>query len=170
VNVKFLNNKKVAIAIVVLIAVVIIFIAVKNTFQVARTYVKLNQQLNTVNNRVSIKNPQEEEVNRFLLEEVDMEGEVFASISQSCQQNHVNLKQVHVPKILNDGDVVIITQQVTLQGDFIQILRCLQDIQAKPTAIKISSLRFETEEINKIKILVAQVYFQGVKLLQENNE
>jgi hypothetical protein len=165
-----LNSKRIVIVGVALAAVVIVFIAGKNTFQVAVKYTTLKKQLTTLNTGNPNGVNQKVEQNKFLLQEIDLEREVFSTVSQSCQKNQVNLKQVQSPQISNDGKIIVLTQRVTLQGDFVKILKSLQDIQTEMSTIKISSLKFEIEEVNKVQTLLAHIYFQGVKHLQESDE
>jgi hypothetical protein len=58
---------------------------------------------------------------------------------------------------------LLLTEEITLEGDFTKIIRCLDQANDKLGLIKISSLKFQREETSKTTALAVKVYFQMVK-------
>lgn len=152
-------------ATVILVAIVIVAVAGKGTLEAAGKYFELNRELKFMD-PLTPASSQRINTNVFLLKETDLEREIFAALSRASQAHGVNLKQVYPSRIFNIDEVATISQKVTLEGDFIGILKSLRDIRHM-RGVKISSVKFETEQINKTDLLVAHIYFQGVKHVEK---
>ncbi|MBL7840263.1 MAG: hypothetical protein JNJ75_09005 [Cyclobacteriaceae bacterium] len=148
-----------------LAAIVIVVIAGKETFRAMVRYFELDRELKAMSPVIPASS-QEVTPYAFLLKETELEREIFAALSRTSQAYGVNLRQVHPAIVFNTGEVLTISQKVTLEGGFVSILKGVRDIQ-DIKGVKISSIRFETEHINRMNLLVAHIYFQGVKHIEE---
>jgi hypothetical protein len=150
------------------IVVLLMVIPLKKTITLAFKYNDLKGSVKTyganTNNTVS------NVANDKLLLEVDHERKVFEEVSKACQENKVIVKQVDLPKIVSESDVMIQTQEILLEGDYVNILKSLDEISIRLEPIKIASIKFEREENNKRIALVSHIVFQSVKLMEENEE
>jgi hypothetical protein len=150
------------------IAFLLVIIPLKNTIALAFKFKDLNGVVKSY--AKSTKTTVNIVANDKLLLDVDHERKVFEEVSKACQEYKVIVKQVDLPKIINESDVTIQTQEILLEGDYVNILKALNEISVRVEPIKIASVKFVREENNKRIALVSHVVFQSVKLVKENEE
>lgn len=97
-----------------------------------------------------------------------MDGEavtkmIFQKVSRSCLKNQVKLVQVHVPVAEEKDGFRISTQQVSLQGTFVPLMKCLNGLDDELGSVKITSLVFEKEVVDREALLRVQVFFQWLE-------
>jgi hypothetical protein len=92
--------------------------------------------------------------------------DVFASVSRAAQAHRVTVKRFDPPRETEEEGVTVQTWQVALEGGFIDLLSCLRDTGNELKRIKVVSLKFDREEVNKKTMLVARVVFQSAKPLE----
>jgi hypothetical protein len=153
---------------VMLVALLFAAIPLKNTIALAERYFDLKSSVNLYMR--STGRTQNVKANAKLLDAFDHEKKIFEGISKASQAYKVIIKQVDLPKIIENGGVVIQSQEIQLQGDYIDILKTLRDVNEDLEPIKISNARFERVEDNKKVNLVAHIFFQSVKLADAHEE
>ena len=89
---------------------------------------------------------------------------IFQTLSEACAANQVLIKTVDLVKSNEIENTMVQSQQITVQGGFIPILKSLVASQDKLKTVKIVSIRY-TSVVNNNKdvLLEAQVAFQQVK-------
>jgi hypothetical protein len=153
---------------IVIAAVLIVVVPLRNTIVLTFKYGELKSTMKTYLN--ANRNTAASNQDERLLEDFDHEKKIFEEVSKACQEYKVIVKQVDLPKMIDNGGVVTETQQILLEGDYVNILKSLRNINNALDAIKIANVKFEREENNKRIALVAHVIFQSVKLADENDE
>jgi hypothetical protein len=159
------NAIKLAVA---LAALLIVFVPLKSTIALAFKYNALKDRVKTyvtATQKSSITKSSDK-----LLSDIDHERKIFEEISRACQDHKVVVKQVDLPKTVNESGVITQTQEILLEGDYINILKSLRDISSSLDPIKVASIKFEREENNKRIALVAHIVFQSVKLADEDED
>lgn len=99
-------------------------------------------------------------------DDVDINKLTFDLISKYSTPYHVRIERTEVPVAHPEQGGQILTQRVTLLGEFVPLLKCLNEVSAKLPSIKITSIQFRREERDKVPVLIATVYFQSVKPLE----
>jgi hypothetical protein len=94
--------------------------------------------------------------------------DVFASVSRAAQAHRVTVKRFDPPRETEEEGVVVQTWQVALEGGFIDLLSCLRDTGDELKRVKVVSLKFDREDVNKKTVLIARVVFQSAKPLEKN--
>ncbi|MBT1710555.1 hypothetical protein KK062_20085 [Fulvivirgaceae bacterium PWU5] len=92
--------------------------------------------------------------------------DVFASVSRAAQAHHVIVKRFDPPRETEEEGVTVQTWQVSLEGRFIDLLGCLHNTGEELKRVKVVSLKFDREEVNKKAVLIARVVFQSAKPLE----
>lgn len=98
----------------------------------------------------------------------DHEKKIFEAISSASQHFDVTVAQLDPPQSLSTQNVVVLQQQATLEGAFVNILKCLGEANSRLRYEKIVSIRFDREERAKKMVLKAKVVFQSVKTFTNN--
>jgi len=103
-------------------------------------------------------------------DEVDINKSTFDLISKYSEPYHVTIEQTELPVSQAAKGGQILTQRITLRGEFVNMLKCLNDVGIKLSSIKIASIQFRREERSKTVLLTATVYFQSVKPMEYEKE
>lgn len=159
----FEKDPRIIYGVVFIAALLIVIIPVSNTISMFVHYGEIQGKLKAVSS--SPEQPTISSSNDKLLEkDADYTKKVFGLLSESCKTNSVTVKQVELPRKSLTADVQIESQQITMEGPFVNILKALNEINEQIEPVKISSVAFRTETINKEKVLTSQIVFQSVKL------
>lgn len=156
------SNPQLVYAVVPVIAFLLLALPVRPTVVLALKYFDLQEKLNSSTN--TLQEPRLA-TDTLLLQEIDFAKKVFNDISYSSQLHKVVIKKIDLPvlTILQD-EVIEQSQQITLNGNFVDILKTLDDIKEKLKPVKIVSIKFARIDNNKVVILEATVILQAVKL------
>jgi hypothetical protein len=157
-GITFTNKKWIKTALIT-VGFVVIFLAVRNTMVLAVRYISLSEEL-----RSAESSPRETKLkfSTKAFDDVNVNENIFSAISEAAVISGVTVKNIGVPTIFEIQGCRLLTEEITLEGDFIRILRCVDLADARLGMIKISSLKFEKEETYKSGALVLKVYFQMV--------
>jgi len=137
----------------------ILFTSFRNTFNLAMQYRALSNEVDNIDASPKTRNLYRSDI----FEEVDINRIVFDAISEAAKANQVVVKTINTPSVFEDDDFLVLTEEITLDGDFVKILKCLDQADAKLEHVKISSLNFVREENQKSTTLLLKVYFQMIK-------
>jgi hypothetical protein len=105
----------------------------------------------------------------FTILNADTITHVFEVVSIAAQAHHLIIKRYEPPYIQETDDVKRQTLHIVLEGEFVDILKCLQATDARLRGIKIASIKFNREDNNKRVSLVAGIVFQRLQV-RSNNE
>jgi hypothetical protein len=150
---------------VALIVFLILILPIRNTLSLMLKYISLQETLKEVgigSTPTSYTNEQ------LLLVKADTITQVFEVVSIAAQSYNVIIKQYEPPHMENDGDVQIQTLDIVLQGEFVDILKCLQFTDTRLNGIKIASIKFNRQENNKRVFLVASIVFKRIQVISSN--
>lgn len=104
-------------------------------------------------------------------EELDVHQLLLESVTGYVQENNLILKDFPQPYAISDRGYITKTAVVTVEGDFIRLLKLSNYIETNYQAAKIVSIDFKaTKELRTIiRKLNATIYLQHVKT-EENDE
>jgi hypothetical protein len=143
-----------------LLVFLVLAIPLRNTFSLFTKYIRLQNVVSQAQH-ITLKNKGLDAFSNF---NEDTVVQVFESVSMAAHANRVIIKRYESPQILQtEGKAQILSQHVILEGEFVSILKCLQETNIRLTTVKIASLKFDREENNKRISLVARVIFQTVQ-------
>ncbi|SKC59283.1 hypothetical protein [Ohtaekwangia koreensis] len=148
-----------------LLVFIVLAIPLSNTFLLFEKYIRLQNVVSQARH-ITLKNKGLDAFSNF---NEDTVVQVFESVSMAAHANRVIIKRYESPHILQtEGKAQILSQHVILEGEFVSILKCLQETNIRLTTVKIASLKFDREENNKRISLVARVIFQTVQSSHED--
>jgi hypothetical protein len=157
---KFAANKIILIqAFLFLAAIILIYNSAGPTLRLIDRYAEVKSRLGQIQFPVrtnELKYPDE------FYKAVDINKEIFRALSRIRPETKVVVKEVNVPVTFIDKDVKLLTQDVVLEGDFVDVIRCLDDIERELGFIKIASIKFEVIQIARTSTMQSHVYFQMV--------
>jgi hypothetical protein len=157
----FKSNSRLVYAVVAVITFLLLALPARPTLVLALKYFDLQEKSNS--STYSLQAPRLA-TDTILLKEIDFAKKVFNDISYSCQVYKVVIKQIELPVLTTlPSGVTEQTQQITLAGNFVDILKTLDDIKEKIKPIKIVSIMFTSIDNNKTLLLEAHVVVQSVK-------
>jgi len=169
-NLSLLYRKPLALyCIIGLLVMLLLIVPLTNTRVLFSKYTSLKRSLSKMKNSKDVG--EEEQFSLFdTLQDVS-DAYIFKSVSVIAHQNHILIKKYEPSQILsNDDEVQYKTQQIVLEGEFVAILKCMQEVDSRLAGVKIASVKFDREESNKKVTLAARIIFQTVKISQENEE
>lgn len=92
----------------------------------------------------------------------DVNQVIFAAIGESAKTQGVTVKRINTPFVIRENDYLILTQEITIEGSFLKIMRCIDEMDEKVGFIKIVSLKFEREDSPRSSAMLLKVYFQMI--------
>jgi hypothetical protein len=160
----FKKNPLLLYALTAVVALALVWFPVINTVSLVNRYMSL-QNLPDAAAVSQAHMRQANEVEALLTDE-DQSKKIFNLLSASCQTNHVIVRQVEVPRVMQVNDIEVNDQKIMLEGRFTDILKSIDGISKELAPIKIASVVFELEHNtgNREKILVSHVIFKSVKI------
>jgi hypothetical protein len=138
----------------------ILYLPIKNSINLFFEYRALSLQLQ---NAQSHPPPLQRDYTFRSFASVDLNKTTFAAISESAKRHNVTIKQMGTPVSFTNPGYSIETEEVTLEGDFLNLLRCVDDANAKLDLIKLSSAKFERDQSLSANALYVKLYFQAIK-------
>lgn len=151
----------------VLLVLLVLILPIRYTFALMSKYISLRNTLE----QASINTTSASDIDEsLLLQKADTITHVFEVVSFAAQSNNLIIKQIEPPHIQDDGDVEVQTLHIVLQGEFIDILKCLQFTDAQLRGIKIASIKFNREDNNKRVSLVASIVFRKIQITSNNEQ
>ena len=101
------------------------------------------------------------------LPESDGLKSIVQQMSQICNKEQVKITQIEPLRFFDENEVQIVTQQMTLQGEFVSLLRCVEQVQRDNKGSKIASLKFKRElSTDKRPVLLLDIFFQSIKAIK----
>jgi hypothetical protein len=162
-DLKILIEKKgrlVSVALVV-IGAVIVFFSVSRTLSLITTYFEVNANLQQVNSG-AVEGKQKYDPESFM--NTDVSKVILEAVGQSTLESNVIVKNIGAPVAFEEPEYLLLTEEITLEGEFSKIMRCMDEADRKLGLIKISSLRFERQQsVKKTESLLLKVHFQMIK-------
>lgn len=142
----------------------VLLLPFRYTFSLLSKYISLQEAVEQANIGEAISSEDE----LFSFQKADTITRVFEAVSIAAQSHNLIIKQYEPPSIQDEGDVQIQTLHIVLQGQFVDILKCIQLTDAKLNGIKIASVKFNREESNKQVNLVASVVYRKIQVISNN--
>lgn len=143
----------------------VLILPFRNTFTLMSKYLSLQNVLKQTNIDTTSTSDTDESLS---LLKADTITHVFEAVSIAAQSHNLIIKQYEPPYIQNDGHIEIQTLHIVLQGEFVNILKCLQTTDANLNGIKIASIKFNREDNNKRVNLVASIVFRKIQVTSNN--
>jgi hypothetical protein len=157
-NILYSKSKIVRWAMIVLCAL-ILFLSFRNTFTLGMQYRDLSSAVDNMDASPKMQAAYKADI----FEDVDINRIVFDAISETAKANQVIVKTINTPSVFEENDFLVLTEEITLDGDFVKIIKCLDEADAKLEHVKIASMNFVREENQKSTTLLLKVYFQMIK-------
>jgi hypothetical protein len=153
-------------ALIIGIAILIISVPVVRTIDLYFEYLEGVEQLGA-------RDPGLTETKQYpheAFEHTDISPVIFEAIGGAAKQHDVIVKNISTPVVFKEDDHLLLTEEITLEGDFIKIMRCINDADEKLGLIKVASLKFERTQSQKSETLLLSVYFQMIKTIENEVE
>jgi hypothetical protein len=147
-------------AALILLGCVMIFVAVRKTGSLWSEYFALRSTAASFEDF-----PVDELPNHVqpTFEEQDINTVLFKTISESARNNKLTVRNISTPVSFQMADIALLTGEVVLEGDFVNVIKCLDHMREQLKWIKISSLKFERDMSPKSEGLYTKAYFQMIK-------
>ncbi|AYB29203.1 hypothetical protein [Chryseolinea soli] len=97
------------------------------------------------------------------LSKVELDKQTFGALAKVVDRYRVTIENAQAPILFTDQGYETATQKIVLLGEFVPLLKCLDEVGRDLSFIKIASIEFNREERNKSLVLTANVYFQSAK-------
>ena len=149
-----------------LFVLLVLLLPFRYTFSLLSKYISLQEAVEQASFGEAISS--RDEGGLFPFQKADTITRVFETVSVAAQSHNLIIKQYEPPSIQDEGDVQIQTLHIVLQGQFVDILKCIQLTDAKLNGIKIASVKFNREESNKQVSLAASVVYRKIQVISNN--
>jgi len=131
---------------------------------------KLQQLKNAPQQMVLIKAKLDEinsKVGDKRIDQLNFEELIIEHVSNYCKENNLVLKEYPGVHKYHQQDYMTETCKITVEGNFIQLLRLAYSIEQHFTFGKVSSLNFYTGKNYRTKKLelLAEIYVQNIKMM-----
>jgi len=164
----FKTNPRLLYGLIAVVSLALVWFPVINTVKLVSRYVALQGQPSAA----ALNAPVRQYDLTPLLSGEDQAKKIFNLLSNTCQANHVIMKQVELPRTTLVNGTAVDDQKIWLEGRYVDILKSLDSVSAGLAPVKIASVVFELERNTgtREKVLVSQVIFQSVKLPPGDHE
>lgn len=148
-------------------------LAIKKTLELKAECSKIENELNSVGyapQKISVLRKRLSEIEKLYgsdFEDLDkLQEKLLQHIGLTCKQYDlvlIELPEVHQYK---NNDYVIKTFKVVVEGNYIDILKFVYDLEFKPALGRLASIKFytQTNYRKNNKILYAQIIIQNIEL------
>ena len=91
--------------------------------------------------------------------------ELLERVSDYCTEHRMTLKAFPESHEYTENEYAIVTNKVEVEGDFVDLVKLVYELEQKYTAARISSTQFYSKKNLKTKKvkLYALIYFQNIK-------
>lgn len=91
---------------------------------------------------------------------------LFAKVGEWCVQHGARIRSMSDPTTQQNGEFVVQTLKLQLEGNFIAILKVIDALERNPLTGRVSSVDFRTEAVgpSKVKRLYCDMYVQRFRL------
>jgi hypothetical protein len=144
------------------VTVIIAVIACKNTVWMVFRYFELQNGLKAISHSPRLSRQTEYSIEE--MESVDLNAILFSLLSQATNKSKVKVKNFNYPALVSEDNYQTITQEVILEGDFVNTLKCLRETGTQLKYVKLCSLTFERDLSPKNNVLYTKAYFQVIKI------
>lgn len=149
-------------ALAFLAVVILIWIPVSRTVSLAQQFFALRNEI-SIAKKNGKKKISEKDV--MMLIDDNSPQTIFAAISKSSQAEGVIIRQVELPKSSERNTVIVQSQTVSMEGNFIKLLKSMDGLADDVKPAKIASINFIRQQApQKKEILVGTIVFESVKL------
>jgi len=165
----FKTNPRLLYGLIAVVSLALVWFPVINTVKLVSRYAALQGQPSAAALNAPVR--QYDDLTPLLTGE-DQAKKIFNLLSNTCQANHVIMKQVELPRTTLVNGTAVDDQKIWLEGRYVDILKSLDSVSAGLAPVKIASVVFELERNTgtREKVLVSQVIFQSVKLPPGDHE
>ena len=124
------------------------------------------QQIAALNKKLGFLNSR---VKQYVRDDNFDQEDILVSISDFCKQNRLKIVEFPKSERKQKEDIVIETFHFTVEGNYVNLVKLIYDIEVVNKIGRIASLNFETQvdRRSKVKRLLVSVYLQN---LRNNNE
>jgi hypothetical protein len=90
---------------------------------------------------------------------------ILSLVSSFCAKNNLVLQELPKTKSYSENDILVETNYLVIEGDFIRLLRLLNMLEQNKDAGRVSSSRFQAKKNLKSKKieLTLTIYIQNIK-------
>jgi hypothetical protein len=163
-EIMILKKPRLVVSALIGIAMIIVVIAGQGTIDLVGRYFELKAELKAVNQTAPLS--RQARYSADALKEIDLNATIFRTISEAAQRTKVRVKRINSPVIFDEDDYQTVTQEVVLEGDFVNSVKCLSETSSKLKYIKLCSLGFERDQSPKNNVLYTKAYFQIIKSIK----
>jgi hypothetical protein len=144
------------------------FFSIRKTIAVFRENAELEMKLEQAGNAPFRVKQLEAEAGklqqkmRFLTGNDDVREEILEILSKKDGNNEVTLKSMKAPLTFEDGDMLIETYEIVLQGNFISLTKRIHVLEQMMTLGRIAGIKYQIEKdrVNSKENLVTHIYIQ----------
>jgi hypothetical protein len=162
----FENDHRLIYVTVGLTALLLVLAPVVKTINLYTSWIELNNKLNSM--AVKLDPSMRQTMSENILSREGNDHQLLELLGKSSAQHQVIVRKIEVPKVAASGTVEIESQEIMVEGHFINILKALENVSDGIRPTKISSIAFKTERVNKENVLTANIVFQSVKMVETN--
>ncbi len=148
-------------------------LAFKKTFRLKKDYKQLETRLEQSKNapqQIALIKTRLEEIDQKVggksIDQINLEELIIEHISSFSKQNNLVLKEYPGIHTYSQQDYTTETCKLTVQGDFIKLLKLAYGIEQNFSYGKVSSLNFYTQKNYRTKEveLLLEIYVQNIKM------
>ena len=171
-GISYKNKFFALIGLTILFAVIAYTLAFKKTFMIKEEYKKIKSQLEIVDKAPEEIARYEKKMREYnslldidLTENKDAQEILLEEISNYCEEHKMILKEMPRIHISSDQGYEVWTNTVVIGGDFIQLLKLLNNMEKQKVFGTISSVKFHSEENfrSRRRFLTMTMYIQNIK-------
>ena len=142
------------------IGIIVAILSIESIVSLTSKYFDLQRNLETL----EVSAVEEQPATSWeVFEDIDLNKTVFESVSDAASVNKVVVKNINAPLIHKSDEHFLLTEEIILEGHFINLLKSVDLASKKLEHVKISSVKFERDNSPASKALFLKVYFQTVK-------
>jgi len=154
------KHTSIAVALLIFVGVLISFVALRNTGALVLQYFDLKSTLAALPDIAPQAAPKKKDA---IFKEIDLNAVLFKSITESARTHNIQVKNINTPTVSNNSDIIVLTEEVRLEGGFINTVKCLEEAFRELEQVKLSSVRFERDLTPRSNALFTTVYFQTIR-------
>lgn len=149
-----------AVAGLIAVGAIVGFIALSNTAGLLFRYFDLKSTLESLPDVPQVAT---RDHTNPVFEEVDLNAVLFKAVTEAARTHSIQVKNINTPMVSSNPDFQVLTEEVTLEGGFVNTVRCLEEATRELKQVKLSSLKFERDQTPRSNALYTTAYFQTIR-------
>lgn len=108
-------------------------------------------------------------LNHYLIDSTKSQERVLEVVSGFCFKNHLTLKEFPQTDVLDQEDYLIETNRIVAEGDFINLIKLVYELEQKNKLGRLSSVKFDTymDHKRKKQVLSVIIHLQNIKIKEK---